>query len=119
MGRAASYVPIFDPAVHTFESLCHRSPFAITALITIGSKIEDAGGPQSELQIKCREHAEDIGRFMNVRAASDSRQAHPVHAGLPYGGCSGNECVFVPYSSSRQSSCRLGEILAGAPEVSF
>lgn len=55
------YVPIFDPEVDTWESLCDRSPFAVTALIMVGSKIEDAGQQPSELQNKCREHAEMIG----------------------------------------------------------
>lgn len=55
------YVPIFDPEVDTWESLCDRSPFAVTALIMVGSKIEDAGSQPSELQTKCRQHAEMIG----------------------------------------------------------
>ncbi|GMK57174.1 hypothetical protein CspeluHIS016_0400080 [Cutaneotrichosporon spelunceum] len=59
--QAQVYVPIFDPEVDTWESLCERSPFAVTAIIMVGSKIEDAGGPPSCLQTLCREHAEMIG----------------------------------------------------------
>lgn len=63
MDGASVYVPIFDPDVDTFENLCHNSPFTLTVLIMVGSKIEDAGGPPSELQKKCKDHAENIGRY--------------------------------------------------------
>lgn len=43
-------------------SLRKRSPFSITALVLVGCKIEDAGRPESELQKKCREHAEMISK---------------------------------------------------------
>ncbi|BEI86267.1 hypothetical protein CcaverHIS002_0605540 [Cutaneotrichosporon cavernicola] len=59
--QAQVYVPIFDPEVDTWESLCERSPFAVTAIVMVGSKIEDAGSPPSALQTQCREHAEMIG----------------------------------------------------------
>ncbi|KLT44131.1 hypothetical protein CC85DRAFT_283918 [Cutaneotrichosporon oleaginosum] len=59
--QAQVYVPIFDPDVDTWDSLCERSPFAVTAIVMVGSKIEDAGGPPSALQKQCREHAEKIG----------------------------------------------------------
>ena len=44
------------------NSLCERSSFCITAILYVGAKVEDAGKPESELQRKCREHAEKIGR---------------------------------------------------------
>ena len=55
------YMPCFDTEVDTFESLRKRSPFCLTALVMVGAKISDAGRPVSELQRKCREHAERIG----------------------------------------------------------
>ena len=55
------YMPCFDPEVDTFESLRKRSPFAITVLVMVGAKVTDAGGAVSELQQKCKEHAEHIG----------------------------------------------------------
>jgi len=61
MQGAAVYVPIFDPAVDTWENMCKTAPFTVTVLLMAGSKIEDAGGPPSELQKKCKDHAENIG----------------------------------------------------------
>jgi hypothetical protein len=63
--QAQVYVPIFDPDVDTWESLCERSPFAVTAVVMVGSKIEDAGQAPSKLQTQCREHAEMIGELMS------------------------------------------------------
>ena len=54
-------MPIFDPVADTWASLRERSPFAVTALILVGAKIEDAGKEPSELQRKCKEHAENLG----------------------------------------------------------
>ena len=42
-------------------SIRARSPFSISALICIGAKVLDAGGPVSDLQRQSREHAEQIG----------------------------------------------------------
>lgn len=75
------YVPIFEPGIDTWESLCRRSPFLVTTLILVGSKIEDAGRLPSLLQTQCKEHAENIGEW---ESAADSRNAHPVHAGRAY-----------------------------------
>lgn len=55
------FIPIFDPEVDTWESLCERSSFCITAILYVGAKVEDAAKQESELQRKCREHAEKIG----------------------------------------------------------
>lgn len=60
---ASDYVPIFDPT-DTWASLRERSPFAVTALILVGAKIEDAGKEPSELQRKCKEHAENMGGLL-------------------------------------------------------
>ncbi|RXK36515.1 hypothetical protein M231_06237 [Tremella mesenterica] len=59
--RCHMYMPCFDPEVDTWDSLRRRSPFCITAIMMVGAKVEDAGGPESELQRQCREHAEKIG----------------------------------------------------------
>jgi hypothetical protein len=58
---AAMYVPIFDPAVDTYEAVCASHPFTLTVLFMVSAKIEDAGGPPSALQVQCKEHAENIG----------------------------------------------------------
>ena len=43
------------------HSIRKRSPFCLTAIVMVGAKVEDAGGPVSALQRKAREHAEKIG----------------------------------------------------------
>lgn len=70
-------MPIFDPT-DTWASLRERSPFAVTALILVGAQIEDAGKEPSELQRKCKEHAENMGE-LPVPEVADSRNAHAVH----------------------------------------
>jgi hypothetical protein len=67
MDSAAIYVPILDPEVDTWNNLCKTAPFTVTVVSFVGSKIEDAGGPASDLQNKCKAHAENIGKpFHNV-----------------------------------------------------
>jgi hypothetical protein len=61
MTNCLFYIPVFDPEIDTWEryvapgdtfrdrpddlrSLRKRSPFAITAMLMIGAKCEDAGG---------------------------------------------------------------------------
>lgn len=73
MDGCSVYMPCFDPEIDTFErwvldwrieltiSLRKRSPFSITALVMVGAKVCDAGGPVSDLQRLCRQHAEKIG----------------------------------------------------------
>ncbi|WVQ62049.1 uncharacterized protein L199_000183 [Kwoniella botswanensis] len=53
-------MPCFDPEYDTWDSLRKRSPFAITTIIAVVTKCEDAAGPPSELQLKSREHAEKM-----------------------------------------------------------
>ncbi|ORX36060.1 hypothetical protein BD324DRAFT_630025 [Kockovaella imperatae] len=61
MENCLVYMPCFDPVFDTFESLRRRSAFCITVLVMIGAKTTDAGGPMSELQRRCIDHAERIG----------------------------------------------------------
>nr|XP_019049377.1 hypothetical protein I302_03163 [Kwoniella bestiolae CBS 10118]OCF28307.1 hypothetical protein I302_03163 [Kwoniella bestiolae CBS 10118] len=58
--RCGCYMPCFDPEYDTWDSLRRRSPFAITTIIAVVTKCEDAAGPPSELQLKSREHAEKM-----------------------------------------------------------
>ncbi|KAK6905849.1 hypothetical protein I203_106683 [Kwoniella mangroviensis CBS 8507] len=58
--RCGVYMPCFDPEYDTWDSLRKRSPFAITTIIAVVTKCEDAAGPPSELQLKSREHAEKM-----------------------------------------------------------
>lgn len=44
------------------NSLRHRSPFSVSTLMMVGKRVEDAGGTTSDLQLKCKEHAELIGK---------------------------------------------------------
>lgn len=61
MEHCLIYMPCFDPEIDTFESLLKRSPFCITTFVMVMAKIQEAGGPVSELHRLCREHAETIG----------------------------------------------------------
>ncbi|WWC58635.1 uncharacterized protein I303_101179 [Kwoniella dejecticola CBS 10117] len=58
--RCGCYMPCFDPEHDTWDSLRRRSPFAITTIIAVAAKCEDAAGPASDLQLKSREHAENM-----------------------------------------------------------
>jgi hypothetical protein len=42
-------------------SLRLRSPFSITAMIMVGARVRDGGGPVSDVQRACRQHAQRIG----------------------------------------------------------
>ncbi|WVQ82646.1 hypothetical protein IAT38_004778 [Cryptococcus sp. DSM 104549] len=58
--RCQFYIPCFDPGYDTWESLRKRSPFVITTVMLVALKCQEAGGTPSELQMRCREHAERI-----------------------------------------------------------
>lgn len=57
---SSNFIPCFDPSVDTWESLRLRSPFSITAILMVGAQVRDGGGPKSEAQKLCREHAQRI-----------------------------------------------------------
>ncbi|KAK8861759.1 hypothetical protein IAR55_002582 [Kwoniella newhampshirensis] len=59
---AHSFMPVYDPSQDTWQSLRRRSPFSIAAILFVGKRIQDAGKPESELQRRLREHAENIGK---------------------------------------------------------
>ncbi|WVQ71655.1 hypothetical protein IAR50_001195 [Cryptococcus sp. DSM 104548] len=59
---SSNFIPCYDPAVDTWDSLRHRSPFSITAIIWAGARVRDGGGPHSEMQKACRSHAEFIAK---------------------------------------------------------
>ncbi|WVN85319.1 uncharacterized protein L203_100464 [Cryptococcus depauperatus CBS 7841] len=59
---SSNFIPCYDPAVDTWESLRERSPFSITAIIWVGARVRDGGGPYSEVQKACRAHAETIAK---------------------------------------------------------
>ncbi|KAK8866058.1 hypothetical protein IAR55_001209 [Kwoniella newhampshirensis] len=56
--KCGVYQPCFDPE---YDTLRERSAFAITTILAVAAKCEDAAGPTTDLQLKCREHAEKIG----------------------------------------------------------
>ncbi|WVF70335.1 hypothetical protein IAT40_005125 [Kwoniella sp. CBS 6097] len=59
--RCGVYMPCFDPDYDTWDSLRKRSPFAITTILAVAAKCREAGGPPSQLQLNCRESAEQMG----------------------------------------------------------
>ncbi|RSH80872.1 hypothetical protein EHS25_007041 [Saitozyma podzolica] len=58
-------LPIFDPASDTWESLRRRSAFVLTAIMMVGARMRDSGAPPSELQRRCQEHAESMGKAVS------------------------------------------------------
>ncbi|ADV20422.1 Hypothetical protein CGB_B4500C [Cryptococcus gattii WM276] len=67
---SSNFIPCYDPAVDTWESLRIRSPFSITAIVWVGARVRDGGGPHSEIQKACLAHAERIAK---------GTLFHPVH----------------------------------------
>ena len=56
------FIPLFDPAYDTYESLKERSPWTFDAILAIASKIRSAGGPLTSTFYKCLEEAQGIAR---------------------------------------------------------
>jgi hypothetical protein len=48
-------------SAHAHDSMRSRSPFCVTTLIYVASKLEDPPNTPSDLQRLCQEHAEKIG----------------------------------------------------------
>lgn len=40
----STFLPIFDPAVDTFDALHERSPFAVSTICMVAAKVRDGGG---------------------------------------------------------------------------
>ncbi|WWC69418.1 uncharacterized protein I206_103357 [Kwoniella pini CBS 10737] len=57
---SSNFIPCFDPAFDTWDSIRTRSPFGITTMIFVGARVRDGGGPPSATQSLCRAHAEKI-----------------------------------------------------------
>ncbi|KAL7420665.1 hypothetical protein Q5752_004616 [Cryptotrichosporon argae] len=65
-----------------FAILRQRSPFSITTILFVAKKIEDAGGPPSDVQKVLREHAENIARttlFSPVSTIDALQAMIPLH----------------------------------------
>ncbi|KAG8906158.1 hypothetical protein FRB99_007472 [Tulasnella sp. 403] len=56
------FIPLFDPAYDTFESLRDRTPFCFDAVLAVASKIRAGTGPPSETFHRCLEEAQGIAR---------------------------------------------------------
>ncbi|KAF6760337.1 hypothetical protein DFP72DRAFT_1062307 [Ephemerocybe angulata] len=56
------FIPLFDPAYDTYESLKERSPWTFDAILAIAAKIRSGNGPLSGTFYKCLEEAQGIAR---------------------------------------------------------
>ncbi|KAJ8519957.1 hypothetical protein ONZ45_g3167 [Pleurotus djamor] len=56
------FIPLFDPAYDTYESLMERTPWTFDAILAIASKIRSGNGPLSSTFYKCLEEAQGIAR---------------------------------------------------------
>ncbi|WWC59868.1 uncharacterized protein I303_102430 [Kwoniella dejecticola CBS 10117] len=59
---AHAFIPVYDPAIDTWDSLRRRSSFSVSVILFVGQKIMDAGNEASDLQRRLKEHAENIGK---------------------------------------------------------
>ncbi|KAK1232295.1 hypothetical protein PQX77_004546 [Marasmius sp. AFHP31] len=56
------FIPVFDPAYDTYESLTERSPWTFDAILAVAGKIRSGNGPLSPTFYKCLEEAQGIAR---------------------------------------------------------
>ncbi|KAL0955830.1 hypothetical protein HGRIS_002032 [Hohenbuehelia grisea] len=56
------FIPLFDPAYDTYESLMERTPWTFDAILAVASKIRSGNGPLSSTFYKCLEEAQGIAR---------------------------------------------------------
>ncbi|KAF4621202.1 hypothetical protein D9613_000678 [Agrocybe pediades] len=56
------FIPLFDPAYDTYESLMERSPWTFDAILAVAGKIRSGNGPLSPTFYKCLEEAQGIAR---------------------------------------------------------
>lgn len=56
------FIPLFDPAYDTYESLTERSPWTFDAILAVAGKIRSGNGSLSPTFHKCLEEAQGIAR---------------------------------------------------------
>jgi len=56
------FIPIFDPAYDTFESLMERTPWTFDSILAVAAKIRGGSGPPSPTFYKCLDEAQGIAR---------------------------------------------------------
>ena len=56
------FIPLFDPAYDTYESLKERTPWTFDAILAIASKIKSGNGALTPTFYKCLEEAQGIAR---------------------------------------------------------
>ncbi|KII92405.1 hypothetical protein PLICRDRAFT_37183 [Plicaturopsis crispa FD-325 SS-3] len=56
------FIPLFDPAYDTYESLMERTPWTFDAILAVAGKIRSGNGPLSPAFYKCLEEAQGIAR---------------------------------------------------------
>ncbi|TFK20959.1 hypothetical protein FA15DRAFT_646276 [Coprinopsis marcescibilis] len=61
-GGCHLFIPLFDPAYDTYESLAERSPWTFDAILAIAAKIRSGNGPLSQTFYQCLDEAQGIAR---------------------------------------------------------
>jgi hypothetical protein len=56
------FIPLFDPAYDTYESLKERTPFCFDAILAVAAKIRAGNGPPGNVFYRCLEEAQGIAR---------------------------------------------------------
>jgi hypothetical protein len=57
---SSNFVPVYDPAVDTWDALRIRSPFSISTIVSVGARVRDGGGYMSETYRASLDHARKI-----------------------------------------------------------
>ncbi len=57
---SSNFVPVYDPAVDTWDALRIRSPFSISTIISVGARVRDGGGYMSETHRASLDHSRKI-----------------------------------------------------------
>ena len=57
------FLPLFDPAYDTYESLTERTPWTFDAILAVAARIRCGNGPLTPSFFKCLEEAQNIARL--------------------------------------------------------
>jgi hypothetical protein len=57
---SSNFVPVYDPAVDTWDALRIRSPFSVSTIISVGARVRDGGGYMSETHRASLDHSRKI-----------------------------------------------------------
>ncbi|KAJ9102354.1 hypothetical protein QFC21_002754 [Naganishia friedmannii] len=57
---SSNFLPVYDSTYDTWDDLRMRSPFSISAIVAVGARVRDGGGPMSSTQRIALDHSRKI-----------------------------------------------------------